>query len=382
MRTLNDGGAIYTLGGQGDGDGSATSTLSGNLLVGSSGASGGAQGIYHDEGSSYWNSHDNVVSQIGTNWNQEWISTIHDIAIHDNYTDTSRYLNNGTNVTVTNTTLVSNGAWPQAARDIAAQAGLEAAYRTVMPPSAYLANDGDLGGLSAPATVAYSGSWTVAGQRGYGDLSADVHATGTDGDSVTVTFTGTGLRVLGERNSDQGRLGVTLDGAAAGTVDTSTTGPRQAQAVVYQVENLPYGSHTVKLTKSGGSFATVDGLLVDRSVNDTDPSLTYSGTWGHQAGRGFGDYQDDVHYTTHDGDSVTATFTGTGADVVTETNSDEGTLAVYVDGQSRGTVDAGAAGRSGQQRVYTVDGLSYGQHTVRLVKTGGTYLLVDRLTYR
>ncbi|MEV4616062.1 hypothetical protein AB0K43_26235 [Kitasatospora sp. NPDC049258] len=390
MRTLNDGGAIYTLGGQGNGNGTTTSVVSGNYLSTSSGSQGEAQGLYHDEGSSYWNTYNNVVSQIGHRWTQEWIDTIHDITIHDNYTDTPNYLNNGTNVTITNTTLVTNGTWPQGAKDIVAQAGLESGYRALMPPTADLLNDGDYGALTAPATISYTGSWTVdpphsygeLSVRSYGDLSADVHDTKTNGDSVTVAFTGTGIRALGELSSDQGQLAVTLDGSAAGTVDTSTTGARRAQAVIYQSANLPYGSHTLTLTKNSGTYATIDAFQLDRSVNDDDPSLVYNGSWGPLANRGFGDFKNDVHFTPFNGDSVTATFNGTGADVVTETNSDEGTITVYVDGQSRGTVSANAATRTAQQRVYTIDNLPYGVHTIKLVKTSGQYLLVDRLTYR
>ncbi|MEU4114846.1 hypothetical protein AB0F71_10175 [Kitasatospora sp. NPDC028055] len=113
-----------------------------------------------------------------------------------------------------------------------------------------------------------------------------------------------------------------------------------------------------------------------------DPSLVYSGSWSYLTGRGYGDFNDDVHSTTTDGDSVTATFNGTGADVVTETNSDEGTMDVYVDGQPRGSVNANTPTRNAQQRVYTIDGLPYGVHTLKLVKISGSYLLVDRLTYR
>ncbi|MFJ2865624.1 hypothetical protein [Kitasatospora sp. NPDC087314] len=382
MRVLEDGGAVYTLGGQGTGNGGATSVLAGNVLAVSSANNGEAQGLYHDEGSSHWNTYNNVVSQIAANWTHEWTWTIHDITIHDNYTDTARYTNNGTNVTVTDNTVVTNGSWPQAAKDIAARAGLEPAYKSLMPPAADLLNDGDYGGLMAPATIAYTGSWSVNSQRSFGDLGSDVHSTQTNGDTATITFTGTGLRVLGELSSDQGTLAVTLDGAPAGTVDTSTSGARQAQVAVYRTADLPYGKHTLTLTKTSGSVATIDGFQLDHSVNDTDPSLVYSGSWSYLTGRGYGDFNDDVHSTTTDGDSVTATFNGTGADVVTETNSDQGTMAVYVDGRPRGTVDANTPTRQAQQRVYTIDGLPYGVHTLKLVKTSGSYLLVDRLTYR
>jgi hypothetical protein len=389
MGTLNDGGLVYTLGGQGDG--SVRSVFAGNVLSKATGGAsvpvvgvGGAEAIYHDEGSSWWDTHDNVVAQTAGNWNQEWTPSIHDITIHDNYSDISTYLNNGTNVTITNTTYVTDGNWPAAAQSIVAAAGLQPAYQALRPVEGYLGNDGELGNLLSPATIAYTGSWIVIREGSYGDLDQDVHATAANGDSVKITFTGTGIAVLGERSSDQGIVAVTLDGASAGTVDTSTsvTGARQVQQAIYQVTNLPYGQHTVVLTKQSGTYARIDGYRLDRSINDDDPSLSYLGTWLVSSVRGFGDYDGDVHYSPTNGDSVTATWTGTGIDVVTEKNVNEGDIDVYVDGQFRQTVSATNPMRLAQQKVYSVDGLPTGVHTLRLVKKSGQYLIVDRFTVR
>jgi hypothetical protein len=52
-----------------------------------------------------------------------WTPTIHDITIHDNFTDQPAFRNDGTNVTITNTTVVTNGSWPARARIIMDQAG-------------------------------------------------------------------------------------------------------------------------------------------------------------------------------------------------------------------------------------------------------------------
>ncbi|MFF7989030.1 hypothetical protein ACFZDG_04450 [Kitasatospora xanthocidica] len=379
MKVLEDGGPVYTLGGQGDG--SARSVLSDNVF-----SKGGAEeepyakSIYHDEGSSWWDTHDNVVSQIGQHWNDEWTRSIHDITIHDNFIDDNRYQNNGTNVPMTNNTLVTDGAWPQRAKDIVAAAGVRAPYRNVVLPERLLVNDGELGPLLAPATISYTGSWTISRTRTYGDLNADVHFTTADGDSASITFTGTGIQVLGERNSDQGRLSVTLDGAAAGTVDTNAP-TRVAQAVVYEVSGLPYGQHSVKLTKAGGTYAVIDGFRLDRSINEDDPAIGYSGSWATYANRGHGDFNDDVRATTENGASVTVPFVGTRIDVRTETNSDQGQVDVYIDGRYRKTIDTYAPSRSAQQSVFTAD-LPDGYHTLRLVKKSGQYLVVDRFTIR
>jgi hypothetical protein len=119
-------------------------------------------------------------------------------------------------------------------------------------------------------------------------------------------------------------------------------------------------------------------------VNDTDPGLQYSGnSWGYYPGRpgSFQDVQNDVHATLTNGDAVSYTFTGTGIAYVSEKSDGYGLVDVYVDGQFQQTVDANAAGvhNQGNQVLFTKSGLSAGQHTIKLVKTSGVYMLLDAL---
>jgi len=82
-------------------------------------------------------------------------------------------------------------------------------------------------------------------------------------------------------------------------------------------------------------------------------------------------------YSTTNGDSATITFTGTSIAFLTETNTDEGTIGITLDGASKGTVNANSATRSAQQRLYTAGGLVSGTHTLTVTKVSGTYLIVD-----
>jgi hypothetical protein len=244
MGVLNDGGPIYTNGGQGGGDGSLTSVLSGNLVEGANHTN---NMLYHDEGSSYWNTFGNVSRFGGGSWTAEWTPTIHDITIHDNFTDNAHYYDNGTNVSVTNTTVVSGGAWPTAARTVLNTAGPGPAHQ---PDPSVVDDDSQ--------SIWYAGNWATSGFRGLGDYDDAVHYTTTDGDSATLTFTGTGVVVRTETNSDEGAIAVSVDGVSQGTV-TAYSAARQAQAPVFQISGLPAGAHTVTLTKAGGQY-----LLVDR----------------------------------------------------------------------------------------------------------------------
>lgn len=119
MRTLLDGGPIYTLGGQ-NGAGATHSVVSGNWVHT---APNNNNMLYHDEGSSWWNTFDNVVSNPTGRWTGMWTPTIHDIAIHGNFTDNTVVKNLGTNVVISDTTVVTGGNWPAKAKTIMAAAG-------------------------------------------------------------------------------------------------------------------------------------------------------------------------------------------------------------------------------------------------------------------
>jgi len=52
-----------------------------------------------------------------------WTPTIHDIRIHGNFTDNTVVKNLGTNVVISDTTVVTGGNWPDAAKSVMAAAG-------------------------------------------------------------------------------------------------------------------------------------------------------------------------------------------------------------------------------------------------------------------
>ncbi len=114
-------------------------------------------------------------------------------------------------------------------------------------------------------------------------------------------------------------------------------------------------------------------------VNNTDSGITYTGSWTLSSSRGYGDYDADVQYTTTTGDSFSYTFTGTGIDYISEKNSDEGQIDIYIDGVLVTTVNASSSSRQAQQVLYAARHLTPGQHTFKAVKMSGTYMLLDAL---
>ncbi|WP_074111757.1 X2-like carbohydrate binding domain-containing protein [Paenibacillus sp. P46E] len=146
---------------------------------------------------------------------------------------------------------------------------------------------------------------------------------------------------------------------------------------------------TVKITDSaaapgeGQPGGNPSPSPVTRSVyiNDSDSSITYSGAWSSQSGRTAGDYGADVHYTETNGDSFEYTFKGTGIELLTEKDSSQGDVQVYLDDavtpQTVSTYTAGA--KEAQQAVYSANGLTDSEHTLKVVKASGQYMLLDAL---
>lgn len=229
--------------------------------------------------------------------------------------------------------------------------------------------------------ITYTGAWTYSGNRGAGDYDNDVHWTSTVGNSFSYTFTGTGIDVIGPKSSASGLFSVTIDGILIGEFSQYTAGAYQAQSLLYGARHLPPGSHTITCAMVSGSYFQLDALRVvpnPTTVNDTDPSIAYDGTWAYSDNRGAGDYDNDVHYTESVGGTATITFTGTGIDYLSPMDSGTGTADIIIDGTQVGTTQGAYSGAyTPQQYLYQVRGLSAGQHTLKIVMTGGDYVQID-----
>jgi alpha-galactosidase len=283
--------------------------------------------------------------------------------------------------------------------------------------------------------ISYVGSWSTSTGRSLGDYGDGVHYTENDGDAFEYTFQGTGVSYLTEMDTSQGDVDIYLDGQFVKTVNAGRDPgqPRLAQQTVFTVNNLPDGSHTLRAVKKSGSYMLVDRIdvlqpsLIDppaasfdkKAPADVPVKLLRDGTeldgvsnagTALRPGQDYtrsgstvtlrsaylsglplgatqldfafrGDYLDDVHATTNNGDAVSYTFTGTGLDWITATAPDQGLVTVYIDGKPARTVDLHSAVRSTQQTVFSVSGLRKGQHTFKAVKTSGDVMRTDVIRY-
>merc|ERR1739848_908715 len=81
--------------------------------------------LYPDEGSAYMNFSSNVVTNIGSSkWLHLWNPSIHDVAVQQNWADTSKALNRGTNCPMIDNRVFSAGEIPREAQDIMDASGV------------------------------------------------------------------------------------------------------------------------------------------------------------------------------------------------------------------------------------------------------------------
>jgi cell wall-associated NlpC family hydrolase len=225
-----------------------------------------------------------------------------------------------------------------------------------------------------------SGVWTAASSP---DMSSGRYSIAPRGGAaVALRFTGTSVRVLGQKSSRSGEVEVVLDGTPRGVVSlfSSTT---RAQQVVWSASGLGAGTHDLELRALGtaapgsrGIAVGIDGFDVQGTVLDSprpaaftlaeedDASLAVSGDWrfGAVATMSSGRYA----YCSAPGAVLTATFTGTGIRWLGPKSAGYGDAEVAVDGVVRGSVSQFGSGTIYRRQVWAVTGLATGQHTLTL----------------
>ena len=124
-QVLDDGGIIYVLGEQ------PNSVISGNYVF------NGPRCIYPDDGSAYWTITGNVVENPSYKWMwlHIWIDRCHDITARGNYVKNNLLMNNGRDILIDKTFSFRDAEFPEEALQIIRNAGVEAAFRDIVPAS-------------------------------------------------------------------------------------------------------------------------------------------------------------------------------------------------------------------------------------------------------
>ncbi|MBI4168787.1 MAG: Ig-like domain-containing protein [Acidobacteria bacterium] len=229
-------------------------------------------------------------------------------------------------------------------------------------------------------------AWSATSSAGSGaTLSGDRGVfSATSGARASFTFSGTGVSWIGLPCEICGFSNIFLDGALVGTVDTFAATRPAASRALFTAGGLTATSHTLVIevtgtqnASSGGANVVVDAFDVEGAtgggtgptrVEETDPSVTYAGTWITQ-------FRPDlsggsvVESAEPDG-TASLTFDGTGVGWIGVKGPWAGIAEVYIDGTLAATVDTYAPTEQAQAVMYTAVGLPPGTHTVRIRVTG------------
>jgi hypothetical protein len=95
-----------------------------------------------------------------------------------------------------------------------------------------------------------------------------------------------------------------------------------------------------------------------------DSRITYSGSWGSGTQAGY--FDNTAHWTNLANAYLQFTFTGVGVRWIGCRNADHGKADVFIDGVYQTTVDTYNSTQQLQQTLYTIQGLFYGQHTLKI----------------
>ncbi|MDK9684825.1 hypothetical protein [Pseudoalteromonas shioyasakiensis] len=245
-------------------------------------------------------------------------------------------------------------------------------------------NDDEVGQktINDDANITYNGgTWNKSRNRGAGDYNDDVSYTSVNGAYAEYSFFGTGVKLIGPRDPSQGNIEVFIDNISQGVINTSGSS-YQAMTTYFEASNLSAANHTVKMVKLDGNWMQLDAITYTNPpvyINNTDNTITYAGTWRTSSNRNVKDYQDDVAYTPVNGDYFEYIFDGTGIEVISEMNSDQGEIEVQIDSQPAVILNTYNPSRLTQKTIYSQFNLSQGTHTLKVTKLSGQYMLLDAL---
>ena len=115
-------------------------------------------------------------------------------------------------------------------------------------------------------------------------------------------------------------------------------------------------------------------------VNDSDPGIRYSQGWQRIAqGKNTREFQGDYHLNGSSGATVDYDFQGTGLEIWCSKNKGSGSFDILIDGNQAGSVELKLENFPGlvQVPVFRTEGLSPGQHHLRIVSKGTGSIAFD-----
>ncbi|MBL7486923.1 endoglucanase [Frankia sp. AgB1.9] len=245
--------------------------------------------------------------------------------------------------------------------------------------------------------VSYGGNWTVCGGCMPSTPNRSFEYSLAAGDTATVQFTGTQVRIYGVKERAGGLASVQVDNGSTTNVDTYA--PNSSNALLYDSGTLPNGVHTAVLTNLGQRNAASAAFAVsfDRAEIFTDPGsgsgggstpptgtkttiedtaigpdsnqVVYNGNWTRCGGCVPSTPNRSFRYSLTAGATTTIRWTGNRILIYGVKEQAGGLVSVSVDGRATATVDTYAP-TSSNTLIYDSGQLSFGDHIAVVTNIG------------
>ncbi|WP_232303940.1 glycosyl hydrolase [Pseudofrankia sp. DC12] len=246
--------------------------------------------------------------------------------------------------------------------------------------------------------VSYGGNWTVCGRCVPSTPNRSFGYSLAAGDTATVQFTGTQVRIYGVKERAGGLASVQVDNGPTNKVDTYAS--TSSNALLYDSGTLPNGVHTAVLTNIGQRNAAAAAFAVsfDRAEIFTDPNagsggstnppptgtkttiedtstgtgdnqVVYNGDWTLCGGCVPSTPNRSFRYSLTAGATTTIRWTGTRILIYGVKEQAGGLLTVSVDGRPTATVDTYAP-TSSNALIYDSGSLSFDDHIAVVTNIG------------
>ncbi|KAJ6624379.1 hypothetical protein B0H10DRAFT_737973 [Mycena sp. CBHHK59/15] len=179
-------------------------------------------------------------------------------------------------------------------------------------------------------------------------LMGTYHSTTVQNATLSFNFTGPAIYAFGASGPQYGSYEVVLDGDST-TKSAYASNNASAPYLLYGTDSLAYAAHTLVLRNLGkqGSDAGGDAFLFDflrataqlapagatvsnTTLEETDASLTYTGTWGSNKSPNFSG--GGSSFTQADNASVSLSFHGSAIYVFGDKKNDHGLYRTVLDG--------------------------------------------------
>ena len=227
----------------------------------------------------------------------------------------------------------------------------------------------------ANALVKYSGRWSNFSDPN--NLGGTAKYSDDPNSFVSMTFTGSSLKLIGYKAKYYGIAHVYIDNTLMASIDYYSPDTLYQQ-LLFQTFGLSDDTHVLKIVYTGlknplalSSIINVDNIIVSDETGkfeENSSNITYNGSWSVFASPS--NSGNSAVYSEQSGASLDIRFIGPSITIAGYKACYYGIGDVYIDGVLKGSIDFYSPTSQYQQTLFQTNGLSSVPHIIRIVNSG------------